>query len=172
MKRKALLISLALALMLLALAPATALAAKPQTFHADGEIMYISPGEVLPAGESGRWRVIERELRGELLSGDISGPFTMTYKANVELSTQAGNLHGTLETGDYTFRVNGKIQPFEIVPIAPGIYLPKLTINGNWTLGDGARGQGEFYEWFIFVPDAYGHVAYIVASSFTMDGKW
>jgi len=178
MKRRTLLISLVLVLILTALAPATALAAKPQSFYAAGKITYISPGEVLPAGESGRWRVIERELRGELLpeveglETDISGPFTMTYKANVELATQAGNLHGILEIGDYTFRVNGKIQPLEIVPIAPGIYLPKLAINGHWTLGDGARGNGEFDAWVVFVPDAYGHVAYIVASSFTMDGKW
>ena len=172
MKRRLLLISLVLVLILTALAPATALAAKPQSFYTAGEITYLSPGEVLPAGESGRWRVIERELRGELLSEDISGPFTMTYKANVELATQAGNFHGTLEAGEYSFRVNGKIQPLEIVPIAPEVYLPKLTINGHWTLGDGARGQGEFYAWVVFVPDAYGHVAYIVASSFTMDGKW
>jgi len=171
MKRRLLLISLVLVLILTALVPATALAARPQSFYTAGEITYVSPGEVLPAGESGRWRVIERELRGELLSEDISGPFTMTYKANVELATQAGNLHGTLETGDYTFRVNGKVQPLEIVPIAPGIYLPKLTINGNWTLGDGARGNGEFDAWVIFIPEG-GHVGTIVASSFTMDGKW
>ena len=96
----------------------------------------------------------------------------MTYKANVELATQAGNLHGTLETGAYTFRVNGKIQPLEMVPISPEIYLPKLTINGQWTLTDGARGQGDFEAWVLFIPTPEGHVGTIIASSFTMTGNW
>ena len=181
MKRRLLLISLALVLMLMALAPATALAAKPQPFHAAGEINYIEAtvigDNVLPAGNSGRWRVDGREIGGEL-SGDVNGSFLMTYKANIaSTETQAGNLHGTLEAGDYSFKVNGKIQPLEIVgivEIAPGIYVPKLrlTINGHWNLADGGRGQGDFDAWVVFLPDANGHVAAILASSFTMTSKW
>ena len=111
------------------------------------------------------------------MSGDVNGSFLMTYKANiVSTETQAGNLHGTLEAGDYSFKVNGKIQPLEIVgivEIAPGIYVPqlKLTINGHWSLS-GGPGQGDFNAWVIFLPDASGHVAAILASSFAMTGKW
>jgi hypothetical protein len=175
MKRRSLFISLVLVMMLTVLAPATALAAKPQSFYAEGGINYIEDtiigDNAFPAGDSGRWRVVGREIGGEL-SGDISGSFLMTYKANVELATQAGNLHGTLESGDYACTVNGKIEPLGFVEMWPGVYLPKLTINGHWTFTNGARGNGDFEAWVIFIPDEYGHVVMIVASSFVMDGKW
>lgn len=175
MKRRLLFVSLALVLMLMALAP-TALAAKPQPFYAAGVITGIEDTVIgdnaFPAGDSGRWRVVDRQIEGELLSGDITGSFLMTYKADVELVTQAGNLHGTLETGGYTFRVNGKIQPLEMVPSPLGVDLPKLTISGHWSLVAGSGpGQGNFDAWVIFIPDEYGHVVAIVASSFVMDGN-
>ena len=180
MKRRLLLITLALVLMLMALAPATALAAKPQSFNAAGVIDEIEAtviGEnVFPAGNSGRWRVVGREIGGEL-SGDVNGRFSMTYKANIESTeTQAGSLHGTLDVGEYSFKVNGKIRPLEIVDIVwidPETYYPilKLTIDGHWSL-PGGPGNGEFYGWVIFIPDENGHVAFIEASSFSMTGKW
>lgn len=172
MKRGLVFISLALALVLATLMPGTALAAKPASFGASGIITYISPGTAVPAGESGRWVVVERELGGAFLSGDISGNFTMAYKANVELSTQAGNLHGTLETGSYILKMNGKIQPLEMVPTPLGIDLPKLTINGRWTSIDGTQGQGNFEAWVIFIPTPEGHVGSIIASAFDLTGKW
>ncbi len=172
MKRGIVFISLALALVLATLIPGTALAAKPASFGASGIITYISAGTVVPAGESGRWVVVERELGGTFLSGDISGNFTMAYKANVELSTQAGNLHGTLETGSYILKMNGKIQPLEMVPTPLGIDLPKLTINGRWTSIDGTQGQGNFEAWVIFIPTPEGHVGSIIASAFDLTGKW
>lgn len=172
MKKRILVISLTLALILAALTPTAALAAKPVPFEAEGTINYISPGDVVPAGESGRWRVIERELTGVFLSGDITGPFTMTYRANVELATQAGNLHGTLEAESCLLRVNGKIQPLEFshwwIPTVP---VMKLTINGHWTTNEGARGNGDFTAEVYFVPTPEGHVAFIVDSSFTMTGQ-
>jgi len=78
--------------------------------------------------------------------------------------------------GESSFRVNGKIQPLElvgIIEIAPGLYAPKLklTINGHWNLS-GRQGNGAFNAWVIFIPDENGHVASILASSFTMTGKW
>jgi hypothetical protein len=181
MKKRLVLISLTLVLMLMALAPATALAAKPQPFCATGVITGIEAtvigDNVFPAGNSGRWRVVGREIGGEL-SGDVNGSFLMTYKANIESTeTQAGNLHGTLDVGEYSFKVNGTIQPLEIVEIVwinPVTYYPilKLTINGRWNLADRGPGQGDFEAGVIFIPDIYGHVACIVASSFVMDGKW
>ncbi len=159
MKRRLLLISLVLVLMLTALAPATALAAKPQSFNAAGEINYIEAtvigDNIFSAGNSGRWRVVGREIGGEL-SGDVSGSFLMTYKANIESTdTQAGNLHGTLGVGDYSFKVNGKIQPVEIIAwLVPGQIplLLQITINGHWAL-QGGKGNGDFYGVIVFEPD-------------------
>jgi len=86
MKRRILLISLTLVLMLTALAPATALAAKPQSFYAGGEVNYIEAtvlgDNVFPAGNSGRWRVVGREIGGEL-SGDVNGSFITTFSGNI-----------------------------------------------------------------------------------------
>jgi len=174
MKRRMVFISLALVLALTMLIPGAALAGKPQPFYAAGVITGIEDtviGEnAFPAGESGRWRVIDREITGQL-SGDVSGDFVMNYRANVELATQAGNLHGNLVAGDDSFKVNGKIQPLEIVMSPLGIYLPKLTINGQWSLDGKGPGTGDFEAWVIFIPDEYGHVVMIIASSFVMEGK-
>ncbi|MFC1969180.1 hypothetical protein ACFLVF_01655 [Chloroflexota bacterium] len=178
-------LSLVLALVLANVVSVTALAAKPVPFLASGGITSITPGDVMPAGQSGRWRVIERELTVNLF-GDIGGAegieSTMTYKANVELATQAGNLHGTLEAGSYVAKVNGKIEPVEFVGwyLPPGVHsdypagipLYKLTFGGHLTFTDGAKGQGDFKGWAVFVPTPEGHVAFITGSSFTMTGKW
>jgi len=171
-------LALFLSLALLLTIPGTALGqgqgkGKPQSLAATGTIDSISPGNVLPAGESGRWRVVERELDGELYEGDISGDFHMAYKANVELETQAGNLHGTLKIGEYVLKVNGKIEPLEFEGwLEPGIPLYKLTISGHWTFIEGATGQGTFDAWVIFIPTPEGHIYAITSSSFTLDGKW
>jgi len=181
MRKRLLFMSLALALVLTALTPAVALAAKPVPFEAEGSISGITPGDVFPAGKSGRYVVAEREITGTL-GGDISGDFTLTYKANVELATQAGNLHGTLEAGESVLNVNGKIEPLVFAgwyippgahPAYPdGIPLYQLTISGHWNFLEGARGQGDFDAWAIFVPTPAGHVGSIVASSFKLTGKW
>ena len=169
MGKKLLLISLVLALVLITATPTTAMAAKPTDFNASGAITYIElGGSVFPAGDSGRWRVVSRYLEGTFLpGGDINGDFTFTYKANVD-STQAGNLHGTLEVESYLLKVNGKVQPLEIDPIYG---LPKLTISGRWTFTDGARGQGDFDASLIFIPSGE-HVGMVVAGAFDMTGKW
>ncbi|MFH1647080.1 MAG: hypothetical protein ABID71_05310 [Chloroflexota bacterium] len=174
MKKRTLLFSLGLVLALTVLVPTAALAAKPQPFYAAGVISGIEDTVVgenaFPAGNSGRWRVVDREITGQL-SGDINDGFVLAYKANVELATQAGNLHGTLEAGGYSFKVNGKIQPLEMVPTPLGFDLPRLTITGHWSRTAGP-GQGDFEAWVVFIPDDYGHVVMIVASSFVMEGKW
>jgi len=175
MKRRMLFISLALVLVLTVLIPGAALAAKSQPFYAAGVITGIEDTVIgdnaFPAGESGRWRVVDREITGQL-SGDVSGDFIMNYRANVELATQAGNLHGDLVMDGASFKVNGKIQPLEMVPTPLGIDLPKLTITGHWNLDGKGPGNGNFEAWVIFVPDEYGHVVMIIASSFVMEGKW
>ena len=177
MKRKIALIILSLVLVL-GLMPATVAAAKAPPapkfvdFNAGGVISYITPGDVFPAGASGRYIVQERELGGAL-AGSINGAYSLTYKANVELATQAGNLHGTLQTGSYSLDVNGKIEPLEFVGwYAPGIPLYYLEINGQWTFVNGEQGNGDFTAGAVFIPTLDGHVGYIVQSGFVMTGKW
>ena len=177
MKRKSLLIGLALALLSILVMPVSALAAQPVAFSASGTISSISTGDVLAAGKSGRWVVQERELCGSL-SGDINGDFVLTYKANVD-ENQAGNLAGELTVGQdaYIMRLNGKSQPMDFVWFeAFGIYLPRLSINGHWTLTEGAKGEGDFEAWFVFVPyiDEQGnvHVGQIIGSAIILGGKW
>lgn len=195
MKKRLLSISLVLVSVLTALMPTAVLAAKPVEFKATGNIAYITEGDVLPAGNSGQWRVIERELGGTL-SGDINGAFTLNYKANVELATQAGNLHGTLQAGSQVLEVNGKIEPlkpyhgnafyfvmeyvdpvFGLVRIyyVPGVgYVPlfDLEINGHWTSVSGANGNGDFTASVIFIPTPEGHVAYVLpVSQVNLTGK-
>ena len=177
MKKKSLLIGLALAVSLILVVPASALAAKPVEFNASGTIDSISTGYVLPAGNSGRWVVHERELYGSI-SGDIDGDFVLTYRANVD-GSQEGNIVGRLTVGQDSriINLNGKSQPVDFVWFAAfNTFLPRLSINGHWTFIDGAQGNGNFESWFIFVPqiDEQGnvHVGQIVCSAIELTGKW
>ena len=176
-ERKVFLISLALYLSLILAAPVSTLAAKPVDFSASGTIYSISVGDVLPAGNSGRWVVQERELLGSI-SGDINGDFVLNYKANVD-ENQAGNLVGKLTVGQDSciINVNGKSQPIDFVWFeAFNTFLPKLSINGHWTFIKGAQGKGDFEAWFVFIPqiDEQGnvHIGQIVDSALELTGKW
>jgi len=171
MKNKLFFISFALAFLLAISIWATALAVKPIPFSASGTISSISPGDVFPAGKSGRWVVADRKLTGTL-SGDINGSFTATYRANVELETQAGTLYGTLEAGPYVLRVNGESRPLQMVPTSFGFELPMLTIYGSWIIIDGAQGQGNFDAWVVFISTPEGHVDYILDSHIYLTGEW
>ncbi len=173
--KRALIGIIALLLLVLVL-PGTALAAKVPV-SAYGVITSISESEEFPAGTSGRIKVVSRTIYGSFTSGDILGSFTMTYKANVELATQAGNLAGTLTTGPHLFYVSGYIQPVQWIPIpgSPDAYTGLLTATGEWALGDPKddRGSGTFTARIVFVPTPDGHVASILpGSEFTMSGVW
>jgi hypothetical protein len=176
-KKRLLFISLTLALVLTTLMPGVTLAAKPApvSFSTSGTISGISPGKVLPAGATGKWVVVERQIVGEL-SGDINGAFTMNYHAMVEsIFTQAGDFHGWLTVGEdsYVLQVKGTIEPLEIVYYEPwATFLPKLTINGTWKLTQGEHGSGDFNAWVIFVPTPDGHVGFIPDSNFNLTGEW
>ena len=178
--KRLLFISLALALALTALAPATVSADKDEQlvpFNATGDITGITSGTAFPAGNSGWWRVVERQIFGTV-SGDIAGDFTMTYKGVFKLATQEGNLNGMLMVeGDrsYVLKVNGKSEPLEFVPAQTPygiISLPRLTIHGHWTFTEEAPGNGNFDAWVIFIPANGGHVGDIIASAFTMTGHY
>jgi len=189
-KRHLLCISLVLTLLLTSLLPAPALAREKTDMSAFGNISYVSPGDTFPAGKSGRWVVAERELQGEFLSEDpigqpmdIVGNFTMIYKANVEMETQAGNFHGTLSVDPYALVVTGKSEP--LIPVgwvywevAPGYWtwMPKmkLIISGRYTFTAGAHGNGNFNAEIVFVPTLDGHIDTVFPdeSQVSMSGKW
>ena len=173
MKRKAVLIGAVLALLLGLLSPAVAMAAKPVDFFAAGAIVSIDEGAVSPAGGSGRWVVSERIVSGGI-QGAVNGPFSLTYKANVD-AAQAGALTGRLEADGLTLAINGKSQGIEMVPVAPGIYLPSITVSGRWTILDG-QGNGEFSAQFVFIPwfDEYGnaHIGQVIAGGVVLTGQW
>ena len=177
MKKRVLFISLVLALVLTTFVPASVLAQQPAPFFTAGAITNISNGNVLPDGNSGGGQVIGRELGGRFMCGSITGPFTMTYKANIDLTTQAGNFHGVMNTGPYVIKVKGKIETLQYEELGL-CSLPKLSINGNWTFGEGAKGQGEFDGWAVFIPtteddpEGPGYVKQILYSFFTMTGGW
>lgn len=164
-------------LLLLSASSLPALAAKPAAFSANGAVTSITDGTVKPAGASGRFVVMQRELNGTFAGPDLTGDFTMAYKANVELATQAGDIHGTMTMKDSgrVLNLNGTIQPLEMVPVplAPGfvVDLPKLTISGHWNFASGGQAQGDFTAWVVFVPDANGHIVFIPASAFTLTGQ-
>ena len=174
--KRGLLIGFVLFLTLAVLTPVPALAAKPVLFNASGTITAISDGIEKPAGNSGRWVVFERDIKG-VMYGDIGGQngtdYTFSYKANVEKATQAGNLHGTVNAGGKVLNVEGKSQPFELVGwYAPGIPILKLTLNGNWSFTKGAQGQGSWDATVYFIPTPDGHVAAVVGGAFTLTGQW
>lgn len=180
MKRRMMFFSVALALVFAIMGSTVVLAAKPASFSANGEIAGIEiPTELWQAGKSDRWVVGERELSG-WLSGGINDDFTITYRGNFNVWTQAGTLHGTVTfpTEPYVMRVNGRVKPLEMVPTPLGIDLPKLTIEGRWILTEGAKGQGDLDAWAIFIPtteedpEGPGHVKQILFSSVELTGKW
>jgi len=182
MKKKLIFITLVIAVVASISIWTVVTAAKPGPFSASGTVATISEGDVVAIGNSDRWIVANRELTGTL-SGSISGDFTMTYGANVELETQAGNLYGTLETGPYVIDLEGEIEPLIQVgwvywEVAPDQwdYMPKLKVklSGQFTFDEGAKGYGDFIADIVFVPTIDGHVQDIFPneSLFTMSGKW
>ena len=113
MKRRFLFIGIAFVLVTALTTLSLMLAAEPVPFNADGTITYITPGDVLPASESERWVIAERDLYGTL-AGDMVGEFALTYTGNVEsIDTQIGNIHSVLVVGQYVLDVTGNIT-FEI----------------------------------------------------------
>jgi hypothetical protein len=161
-----------LCLVFTVLSPVPALAAEPVSLSASGCVNAVSEATDFPAGKSGRFVVTERDVYGMFTSGDIQGDFVMTYHANVELATQAGNFKGMLVCGPCKFLVTGKAQPVEFSPV-PGGFIGMLKSTGHWTLLEGATGQGTFETRLDFIPTPDGHIAQVLPSSvFTISGRW
>ena len=174
--KRGFLIGFVLFLTLAVLTPVPALAAKPVPFSAVGTVYYITPGTVTPAGDSGRFVVVERDIVGSL-SGSIKGDFKFSYKANVELATQAGNLHGTMQVGGNTLNVNGKIQPLVFAGLSndkPGNVVFKSTIDGHWNFLVGANGEGKFSSDILLIVDPLTQhvIGFETGSSINLTGQW
>ena len=143
MKRNPLIISLVLVLALTVLAPAAALAYGEfdDPFNCVGVIDEIEPtiiGENVFPLPDGTWLVVDREIWGTFNSGDIIGPFTLTYDAIIESAwTQVGTFEGTIEAWDdngdsHIFEVTGSLEPAVMVQENP-LWL-KVKVLGQWSL--------------------------------------
>ncbi|MBI4268069.1 MAG: hypothetical protein HY662_04710 [Chloroflexi bacterium] len=170
--RRWLSLGVALALVLTALSPTAVLAAKPAPFFATGIVTGMTPGNlIVPAGNSGNWRVGEREVSGIFLpvpGAAIAGPFAFTYDGVFDLATQSGNFHGTLAAGPNKFSVNGKVEPAGYAP--DGSMLVKLT--GHWTGHAGIKGVGTFEGVpFLIIDPVTGHVVGMTLAV-TMTGSY
>ncbi len=166
---------IALVITLSLFTPAIPVAAAHEDLDASGPITGISESYEKPAGDSGRIVVISRSIYGTFASGGLLGDFVMTYKANVELATQAGNFSGTMTRGPYVFNVWGKSDPVQWIPVpdSPGAYIGRSTASGSWDMASGGNSAGTFTTVLIFVPTAEGHIASILpGSNVTMTGLW
>lgn len=167
-------ILIALLVLLSSLMPVAGVSAA-EPMEASGTVTSISEPVERPAGSSGNIIVFSRDIIGTFTGGELSGDFIMTYKANVELATQSGNFNGTLTVGSYIFKVNGKVEPVQLLPVpeTPGAYICLLKVNGNWSLKDNDAATGTFTATIYFVPTAEGHVDYVLpGSTFSMSGVW
>jgi hypothetical protein len=169
--RRIFIISLTLALALILVLPSTAAAAS-SSFSAEGNIEGISPTVIgvnaIPLGNSGKWRVIDRDITGTFTSGDLKGEYILTYGGVFDIQTQSGCLTGTLKNGDKTLFINAKAAPLTFT--AQGV--PVLEISGHWNGVSGIHDQGTFNAWVAFIPDADGHIVAILDNSLTMSGKY
>jgi hypothetical protein len=189
MRKRLLSISIVLALVLSVAAPAAALSngEYDAPFNCTGAISEIEPTmideNVFPQSD-GTWLVDDREIWGTFDSGDVVGPFTLTYDAVIESPwTQVGIFWGTIVAWDNEnednciFEVTGSLEPVETVLEGPFAGLPKVTVYGQWSLieDDEVYGIGDFEAWAIFIPywiDGMPHVGEIVDSSFELTGYW
>src|SRR5688572_27917703 len=81
--------------LLAALGPVQAVSAEP--FLAGGRITTIDDGDIKAAGNSGRFIVRNRAVGGFLTGfvgtdAFVEEPFTFTFKTNVPIQTQSGNI--------------------------------------------------------------------------------
>lgn len=173
--------------LLLAVSPVTAPAGGPAPFAAYGPIVGIDAGDVAPAGKSGRFLVKDRGVTGYLFGsiGDgVGEAFVFTFRTNVPLLTQSGQIHGMLLAGPYGARVVASsslgLSPVPCAipdgvtcfPTPAGNFVPGLLIEGTFAFSSGTQGDGTFDAWVIPVLDANGHIAGVFAGAVTLTGQW
>jgi hypothetical protein len=152
----------------------TAAFAAPQPMSADGTIDSISGTVGFPTGSSGNYKVTSRTITGTFTSGDLNGDYSLTYKANVDLNTQAGNFNGDMTNGSLQFDVWGTSYPvvWTLSADSPVGYIGTSSVSGSWK-GHGWPGTGTFSGTFSFVPTVDGHIDYIIpGSTLSLSGQW
>lgn len=175
---------------LAAIGPVQAVSAEP--FLAGGEITSIDDGDVKAAGNSGRFIVRNRHVGGTI-SGSIGGvvvddePFTFTFKTNVPIQTQSGNIQGTLSFGPYEAKIIAKselgvtpvpcpadqAEMFDCIETQPGVFFfPGLLITGSVHFTEGADGMGTVNAFIIPIIDpATGHILGVFMGGLTIQGE-
>jgi hypothetical protein len=173
---------------LAAIGPVQAVSAEP--FMAGGEISSIDDGDVKAAGNSGRFVVRNRHVGGTI-SGMMAGglyldrePFTFTFKTNVPIQSQSGNIQGRLDFGPYGAKVNGRSE-LGVTPVPcpqgwepwcvetqPGsFFLPGLLISGTVAFVDGTAGNGVVNAFIVPMLSPEGHIVGVLAAGLTIQGE-
>lgn len=170
---------------LAAIGPVQAVSAEP--FLAGGQITDIDQGDIKAAGNSGRFVVRNREVEGTI-SGTVGGVafvnqhFTFTFKTNVPIQTQSGNIQGTLTFGPYEAKVIAKselgaipcpagAEPFCFTGADGNLYLPALLINGSVMFTEGAEGSGTVNAFVVPILNDQGHIIGVFAGGLTIQGE-
>ena len=155
-----------LGLALLVAFPTAVLAGGPPVpFSATGSIASIDEGNVIPAGDSGRWVVKDRAISGAFGGPDLWGPYSFSYGSNVPIVTQSGSFHGTLSAGDYEANVLGKSELVGyglafLNPLDPASLVPFVVVSteGKMTFTKGTQGVGTFSALIWAQIDSQGHI--------------
>jgi hypothetical protein len=174
---------------LAAIGPVQSVSAEP--FFATGQITTIDDGDTLikAAGSSGRFIVRNRDVGG-LIAGSIAGidfpaePFTFTFKTNVPIQTQSGNIQGYLSFGPYEAKVLATselgLTPLRCedtgmekfcVQTPEGLFFPGLLINGSVRFTEGAEGTGTVSAFVIPQLNEQGHIISVIAGGLTIQGE-
>jgi hypothetical protein len=156
---------------MMTVAPASAASA----FLLSGLIDGIDEGDVDAAGASGRFVVKDRHINGHLggsFGNDLlsNAPFQFTFGTNVPITSQSGNLHGTLAFAGYTARVAARstlgLTPIPCVvgstgcvPVGGGAgRLPGLLISGTLAFTKATAANGTVEGFVVPILDADGHI--------------
>ena len=177
---------------LAAIGPVQAVSAEP--FMAGGYITSIDDGDVKAAGTSGRFVVRNRHVGGTI-SGVVGNtpinvdgvpqPFTFTFKTNVPIQSQSGNIQGSLAFGNYEAKVNGTSEigatpvpcppeyaaMFGCIETGSGLFFPGLLITGSVRFTEGAEGTGTVNAFIIPKLDALGHIVGIEVAGLRIQGE-
>ena len=159
-----------------AIGPVQAVSAEP--FQAGGKITSIDDGDVKAAGTSGRFVVRNRHVGGTIAGfvgttpitvDGVPQPFTFTFKTNVPIQTQSGNIQGHLSFGIYEAKVIAKSE-IGVVPCPAGwepwcmeiqtgtFVLPALLITGSVAFTEGAEGHGTVNGYIVPRLSEEGHI--------------
>jgi len=134
----------------------------------------IDQGNVIPAGESGRFVVKDRTVTGTLaalIPGSPDGRFAFSYGTNVPLLTQSGQIHGTLSIDggeiEASVRARSELQGFTDQG------LPVIAITGKLTFTSGATGTGEIGGVIVPVLDPSTlHIIGLAYGELGIVGQW